>query len=119
MKEQIKGGEKMSVALEELTKKVAACQAACNHCYDACLKEDDVDMMRECIRTDNDCSYICGMVLDFAHKDSPLFNDIVELCAKACEACAEECEKHDHHEHCLACAKACRECAEACRAYIA
>lgn len=26
------------------------CMTACNHCYDACLKEDHVYMMVECIR---------------------------------------------------------------------
>lgn len=108
----------MNEAIDKLVTKVSACQAACNHCYDACLKEDDVDMMRTCIRTDRDCADICGMVLNFAHRDSLLFNDLLALCVKACDSCADECEKHDHHEHCQACAKACRECAEACREYI-
>lgn len=109
----------MNDTMKNLTSKLTACQAACNHCYDACLKEEDIDMMRECIRTDRDCTDMCGIVLSFAHRDSELFTDLVELCAKACDACAEECEKHEHHEHCQKCAKACRECAEACRAYIA
>lgn len=26
------------------------CITACNHCYDACLKEEHVNMMVECIR---------------------------------------------------------------------
>lgn len=108
----------MDAALKELTSKVAACQAACNHCYDACLDEEDIDMMRQCIRTDRDCADICGMVLDFAHRGSPFLNDIIELCIKACKQCADECEDHDH-DHCQACAKACRECVEACREYIA
>ena len=30
------------------------------------------------------------------------------------DACAAECEKHDH-EHCKLCAQMCRECAEDCR----
>jgi hypothetical protein len=31
-----------------------------------------------------------------------------------CEACAEECARHDM-EHCRACADACRRCADECR----
>ncbi|WP_425573169.1 four-helix bundle copper-binding protein [Paraburkholderia caribensis] len=31
------------------------------------------------------------------------------------DACASECEKHQH-EHCKQCAEACRRCAEQCRA---
>lgn len=106
----------MNATLETLVDTVVACQKACNHCFDACLKEDHVAMMAECIRTDRDCADICGMVAAFADRDSHLFMDLVALCAKACAACAEECEKHDH-DHCQACAKACRECEEACRAF--
>lgn len=39
----------MNEALDTLVSKVSACQSACNHCYDACLKEDDIDMMRTTI----------------------------------------------------------------------
>jgi hypothetical protein len=34
-------------------------------------------------------------------------------------ACAEECEKHAHMDHCRKCAEACRHCAEVCQAGIA
>lgn len=30
------------------------CMTACNHCFDACLKEDHVNMMVECIRLDRE-----------------------------------------------------------------
>ena len=40
--------------------------------------------------------------------------ELLELCARVCDACAAECEKHDH-EHCRLCAQICRECAEDCR----
>ncbi len=49
----------MNDTMENLTSKLTACQAACNHCYDACLKEEDIDMMRECIRYR---SRLCGYV---------------------------------------------------------
>jgi hypothetical protein len=39
---------------------------------------------------------------------------MLELCARVCDSCAAECEKHDH-EHCKLCAQMCRECAEDCR----
>jgi len=35
------------------------CMVACNHYYDACLKED-VKMMVECIRLDRKCGDICA-----------------------------------------------------------
>jgi hypothetical protein len=40
--------------------------------------------------------------------------ETLELCARVCEFCAAECERHDH-EHCRLCAQMCRECAADCR----
>jgi hypothetical protein len=39
----------------------------------------------------------------------------IELCALACQLCAEECDKHArHHQHCRICAEECRRCYQAC-----
>ncbi len=35
---------------------------ACIHCYDACLKEEHVNMMVECIRLDRECADICSFL---------------------------------------------------------
>ena len=40
---------------------------------------------------------------------------MLESCASVCDACADECERHDH-DHCKLCAEMCRECARDCRA---
>lgn len=108
----------MNKAVEDLVSQVLACQKACQICFDACLKEDHVAMMAECIRTDRECADICGLVVDFAYRESNLFPDLVAVCARACEVCATECEQHDH-DHCQQCAKACRECEAACKAFLA
>ena len=45
---------------------------------------------------------------------------IVEACAVACLACAEECDRHAaHHEHCRVCAVVCRLCKQACDDLVA
>lgn len=108
----------MVQAKENLFEKVMACQKACEHCFDRCLQEEDVKMMAECIRTDRDCADICGMVVSFSHRQSPLLDESIALCIKACDTCASECEQHDH-DHCKECAKACRECEAACKEYLA
>jgi hypothetical protein len=108
----------MNKAVEGLVSQVLACQKACQICFDACLKEDHVAMMAECIRTDRECADICGLVVDFSYRESNLFPDLVAVCARACEVCATECEQHDH-DHCQQCAKACRECEAACKAFLA
>ena len=73
-------------------------------------------MIVECIRLDRECAELCGLVLDFAQRESDQLSEVLELCANAREACADECEKHDM-EHCQKCAKSCRESAQVCREY--
>lgn len=92
------------------------CAAACEMCMDACLNEDDLKKMVECIRLDRDCAKICHLTASFVASNSQFDEEIINQCAKICRACAEECEKH-HTEHCKECARACRECEEACRSY--
>ncbi|MDU1905031.1 MAG: four-helix bundle copper-binding protein [Dysgonomonas sp.] len=83
----------------------------------ACLEEEHVSMMKECIRLDNECSIICSATLQLVHKNSHFMKDILDLCAKACDACAQECAKHPQ-DHCQECAKVCKECAQACREFM-
>ncbi len=96
-----------------LLEKLAACAAACEHCMNACLEEDDVKMMENCIKTDRDCAKICQLTASFVAADSPFQSHILEICEKICRQCAEECGSHDH-DHCQECARACEDCAEAC-----
>ena len=84
-------------------------------CADACMSEK-MDMT-QCIRLCLDCSDICEATGRLAVRrtgdDQPMLRELLELCARMCEACAAECEKHDH-EHCTLCAQMCRECAADC-----
>jgi len=87
---------------------------ACNNCYSACLEEEHIDMMRECIRLDRECADICAFAVKAMQSNSPFVKEICQLCALICQACGDECAKHDH-DHCQRCAEACYACAEACR----
>ncbi|WP_438432652.1 four-helix bundle copper-binding protein [Gorillibacterium sp. sgz500922] len=93
------------------------CMVACNHCYSACLKEKDLEMMRDCIRLDRECADLCEFAARMMAAGSSYTRELCRLCAEACLACGNECKKHDH-EHCQACAKACFSCAEACQAML-
>ncbi|MDH6430425.1 four-helix bundle copper-binding protein [Paenibacillus odorifer] len=90
------------------------CMIACNHCYSACLDEDHVGMMKECIRLDRECADICEFAAHAMSMNSKYATEICLACAEACEACGNECQKHDH-EHCQQCAEACFACAKVCR----
>lgn len=96
---------------------LANCQAMCNFCLDSCLKEEDVAMMKKCIKLDKECAEICGLTLSLVASNSPYTKEILSLCAKACRECADECKKHDH-PHCQDCARACGQCTVACSEYI-
>jgi len=108
----------MEKRMTELTAMLAHCVVTCNYCFDACLREDDVKMMAECIRLDKACAEICSLALSQAASKSPFIGNLMHLCVKACEACADECGKHHHLDHCQECAEVCRQCAEACRRYV-
>ncbi|WP_252315407.1 four-helix bundle copper-binding protein [Sinobaca sp. H24] len=99
---------------ENLINALHECMTACNHCFDACLNEEDPGMMSECIRLDRECADICGYLEQAIARNSPFVKELAAVCATICEACGKECEKHDH-DHCQECAKACFACAEACR----
>ncbi len=90
------------------------CSVECNHCYSACLQEEDVKMMVKCIKLDRNCADICDMTAAWLASGSELSDKLKKLCSEVCNACAEECEKHSH-EHCKRCAEVCRKCSEACK----
>lgn len=103
---------------KDLLEKLHNCQIECEHCADACLSEENISKLSECIRLNRDCADICNLAIAYIARDSRRASSVVDLCAEICTACAEECEQHDH-DHCRRCAEACRECAEACRKPVA
>lgn len=91
-----------------------ACADACDHCATACLQEDDVKMMANCIAFDIDCAAVCRMAAGFMARGSTFAKSVCGTCAQICEACGDECARHQH-PHCQECAQACRRCANECR----
>ena len=95
-----------------------ACAVACNSCATACLHEDDVKMMARCVALDIDCAAICQLAAAAMARDSEFASVLCTACASICDACGDECGKHDM-AHCQKCAAACKACAKACRAMAA
>ena len=87
---------------------------ACDHCSTACLAEPDPKHMARCIALDMDCAAACRAAAGFMARGSELAGEMCAFCADVCEACGEECGRHEKMEHCRACAEACRRCAEEC-----
>jgi hypothetical protein len=91
----------------------------CIHCESACLYEENVKDMTRCIRLDRECAETCLYAAKMLAADPEFPSDILKLCAIACSACGDECEKHaSHMEHCRVCAESCKKCAEECRSMV-
>ncbi len=97
----------------ELTQLLVDCAIACERCATACLEEDDVKMMAQCVKLDRDCADICTLAARLLQRESPLALQYLLLCEEACRTCADECSKHDN-DHCAYCAQQCLACAQAC-----
>lgn len=96
------------------------CANTCTVCADACLGEDIVKELLQCIRLNQDCADACIATGALASRrtgtNEALLKRMIETCAEACRLCGDECQKHaDRHEHCRICAEECRRCEQACR----
>lgn len=115
-------GEVDRAALARCIEECLVCMQACTACADACLSESDdqVPMLRKCIRTDEDCADICGTTARILSRhtgyDAIITRAILQACATVCRSCGDECASHAaRHEHCRVCADACRRCEQACQ----
>lgn len=108
----------------ELARAIEACleaAAVSSMCADACLAEGDADM-RRCIQLDLDCATICTATAQVLSRPAPngdVWRRLLETCARACLACATECETHTRSKHCMTCADTCRRCEMACQQLLA
>ncbi len=103
---------------EKLIHALGNCINHCNYCADACLDEDNVKKMVDCIRTDRVCAEACAALNQILATGYKNVNGLVKYCSEVCAACADECGKHDS-DHCQNCAEACRECEKACKEFLA
>lgn len=112
-------GDDFNELLATAARHAMFCAEICTSCADACVAEP-MDMTH-CIRACSDCADVCAATSRVAIRRSgqniEALRLLLETCAKICDLCAAECERHDH-EHCRLCAKMCRECADDCRAAL-
>lgn len=99
------------------------CAQVCTSCADACLGEDMVKDLTQCIRLNLDCADACAATGAIATRrtgsNEALIRSMLDTCALACRICGEECRKHaGMHEHCRICAELCERCERACMAAI-
>lgn len=71
-------------------------------------------MMARCIQLDMECAALCYAAAQLMSFGSSKAKELCGLCADLCEACGNECARHEV-THCQECAEKCKQCAEACR----
>lgn len=91
------------------------CAATCRFCSVTSLNEETVKSMVSSIKSNLDCSEMCNLLASYLSRNSAHASHLLKECIEICEACATECEKHPHMDHCRECAETCRKCAEACK----
>lgn len=106
--------------LNECVQACFECAFTCNACADACLGENQVAELVQCIRLNIDCADICAttgrMVSRMTQPPMRSLQAQLQACVQICKACGDECASHaEHHEHCAVCAEACRRCEQACQ----
>jgi hypothetical protein len=67
-------------------------------CANACLAEDMVQQLRQCIRLNLDCADVCVATGALASRrtgsNEPILRQMLQTCAAACQVCGEECQHH-------------------------
>jgi hypothetical protein len=97
-----------------------ACAQTCTSCADACLAEEMVAQLRQCIRLNLDCADVCEALATLGSRrtgsNEAVIRKLLDTCITACRLCAEECARHaGQHEHCRVCAASCQHCEAACQ----
>ena len=98
---------------------IAACTEsaqACNSLISYCLQSEGRHAEAAHVSVVMDCAEICQITASFLGRSSSLRPELTELCALACDRCAESCEESRDDQAMAECARRCRRCAELCRA---
>src|SRR4051812_881684 len=82
-----------------------ACAQTCTSCADACLAEEMVAQLRQCIRLNLDCADVCAALATLGNRrtgsNEGVIRKMLDACITACHLCGEECQRHaGKHEHC-------------------
>jgi hypothetical protein len=94
------------------------CIEACERCAAECGTSGNPER-EKCAAVARDCADIASLSMALMSRGSQYYDEICQVHAKACDACAAICAKFPEHACCVECAKACRACAEECRACAA
>ena len=105
---------------QALAKSASDCILTGEACLEHCLRvlASGDTSMADCARSVQQLLAVCRASMSLAAMGSEFTAEIAALCAKACGACAENCQPHiAHHQECKACYESCIEAQKACAAF--
>lgn len=94
-----------------------ACAWSCRKSADACLGGSDPGKFAESIRLVVECAKLCEITAGYLDKGSAFQDEMLRICAEACDNCRNECERHMQWRHFRECADASGRCETACHAF--
>ncbi|MFI7480987.1 four-helix bundle copper-binding protein [Kocuria sp. M1R5S2] len=110
---------------------IRACIETAESCLigaDACVEEDAVAELRECLRAQQDCAALCTATAEVLARrgfpesggGSAVLRSLLETCREAARVCGHACDEHaEAYEHCAVSAEAARRCEQACAELLA
>lgn len=108
---------KLLAEQEKCMRACVDCARECATCFDHCgmlLGQGQKEHLRT-LKACADCGDICALAAKVVARNGALQAPICEGCARTCDACATECEKHLNEPLMKRCSDACKACAQACR----
>ncbi|MEK2646240.1 four-helix bundle copper-binding protein [Bdellovibrio sp. BCCA] len=107
---------KSHAGMEECIANCAECFQVCTRLIPHCLHLGGEHAGAEHINLLSICAAICETSVRFMLAESEFHEDTCAVCAKVCDACADDCERIDGGDYMMKeCIEICRECAESCR----
>ena len=95
----VRGG--VNQALIDAIDAAYECAQSCTSCADACLAEEMVAQLRQCIRLNLDCADVCAVMATVDNRrtgsNEEVSRKMLDVCITACRLCGEECAQHAHH----------------------
>jgi hypothetical protein len=106
----------ISRAMRECIEICSRCHAVCTETLMHCLAVGADHAAADHIGTLLDCTELCDASRSFMLRGSGLNMELRAACARACDRCADSCERLDIDDHITRnCADVCRLCAHCCR----
>ncbi|TPN84452.1 four-helix bundle copper-binding protein [Aquimarina algicola] len=102
---------------KEIIEAFVECAAHCRNCAYSCLKEEEIDDLKNCITINTLTAEIVEKMALGISTSSDAEEMVIRHCRSQILACAEECEIHDY-AYCKECAIACKKAVTVCDSYL-